>query len=134
MKYWRGYITAAVFAAVTWALTAFAKGHEALVDMIYPYVTRMVQDFMAEWSGGIDFCVWQLVVMLLGVLLIATVVLMILMKWNFVQWLGWVTATASFLYMLHTGIYGLNSCLLSIIFPFRFYSIHSCKFYHISGL
>ena len=108
MKYWRGYITAAVFAAVTWALTAFAKGHEALIDMIYPYVTRMVQDFMAEWSSGIDFCVWQLIVMLLGVLLIASVVLMILMKWNFVQWLGWVTATASFLYMLHTGVYGLN--------------------------
>ena len=108
MKYWRGYITAAVFAAVTWALTSFAKGHETLVDMIYPYVTRMAQDFLADWSAGVDFCVWQVIVMLLGVLLIATVVLMIVLKWNFFQWLGWVTATASLLYMLHTGVYGLN--------------------------
>jgi len=108
LKYWRGYITAAVFAAVTWALTSFAKGHETLVDMIYPYVTRMAQDFLADWSAGVDFCVWQVIVMLLGVLLIATVVLMIVLKWNFFQWLGWVTATASLLYMLHTGVYGLN--------------------------
>ena len=108
MKYWRGYITAAAFAAVTWVLMSFAEGHQALVDMVYPYVTRMVQDSLAAWSSGVDFCVWQLIVMLLGVLLIATVVLTVVLKWNFFQWLGWVAAAASFLLMLHTGIYGLN--------------------------
>ena len=114
MKYWRGYITAAVFAAVTWALTTFAKSHEALVDMVYPYVTRLAQDFLAGWCGGVDFCVWQLIVMLLGVLLVATRVLMIVLKWNFVQWLGWVTACASLVFFLHTATYGLNSYAGSI--------------------
>ena len=33
---------------------------------------------------------------------------MITLKWNFVQWLGWVLAGASCIWLLHTGIYGLN--------------------------
>lgn len=108
MKYWRGYITAAVFAAVTWILMEFAKTHTSLIDMVYPYVTRMVQDFLAQWCSGVDFCVWQLIVMLLGVLLLASIVLTFVLKWNLFQWLGWVLASASLLFMLHTGVYGLN--------------------------
>ena len=41
MKYWRGYLTAAILAAATWSLREFAAGHTALVDLIYPYVTRI---------------------------------------------------------------------------------------------
>ena len=36
LKYWRGYLVAALLAALTWALTEFAKAHTTLVDMIYP--------------------------------------------------------------------------------------------------
>jgi len=108
LKYWRGYIVAAILAAVTWALTAFSESHTALVDMVYPYLSRIIQDFLAQWSSGVDFCLWQVLAVLLGVLLLTTVVLMIVLKWNFVQWLGWVTATASALVMLHVGVYGLN--------------------------
>lgn len=108
MKYWRGYIAAGVFAAVSWALASFSKSHTALVDMVYPYLSRLVQDFLSQWSSGVDFCLWQLLVILLGVLLVTTVVLMIVLKWNFFQWLGWVLATASALVMLHVGMYGLN--------------------------
>lgn len=108
MKYWRGYLTAAALAAVTWALTAFSKSHTALVDMVYPYLSRIVQDFLSNWSSGVDFCLWQVLAVLLVVLLLTTVVLMIVLKWNFVQWLGWVTAVATALVTLHVGIYGLN--------------------------
>ena len=108
MKYWRGYLVAAVFAAVTWVLTTFGETHKALVDMIYPYVTRLIQDFLAGWCSGVDFCVWQLVVVLLGVLLLASIVVMIILKWNLFQWLGWVLSCVSLVYMLHVGVYGLN--------------------------
>ena len=108
MKYWRGYIAAALFAALTWALMSFSKAHSVLVDMVYPYVTRLIQTSLSGWVSGADFCLWQLIVVLLGVVLLATVVLMVIFRWNFVQWLGWVLAGASFLFMLHTGIYGLN--------------------------
>ena len=108
MKYWRGYLTAAIFALVSWALLQLAGKFTKLVDMVFPYVTRTVQGFLATWSGGVDILVWQIVVVLLVVILLATVVLMILFRWNFVQWLGWVLAGASFLYFLHTGLYGLN--------------------------
>ena len=109
MKYWRGYITAAIFAAVTWGLHEFAKAHGTLVDMIYPYVTRLIQSFLAGWCSGVEFCLWQVLAVLLVVLLLASIVVMIVLRWNFFQWLGWVLASASFLIMLHTGIYGLNS-------------------------
>ena len=109
MKYWRGYIVAALVAVFTGALMLFAEAHTVLVDMIYPYLTRMIQNYLTFWSSGFDFCLWQLLAVLLVVLAIATVVLMILFKWNFFQWLGWVLACVSVGFCLHTGIYGLNT-------------------------
>lgn len=108
MKYWRGYLTAAIFALVSWGLLKLAEKFTTLVDMVFPYVTRTIQGFLSAWSGGVDVLVWQVVVVLLVVGLLATVVLMIIFKWNFVQWLGWVLAGASMIYFLHTGLYGLN--------------------------
>lgn len=108
MKYWRGYLVAAILAAITWALVQFAQAHSILVDMVYPYMTRLIVTSMAEWTGGVAFCVWQ--VLLVGMVLagIATIVLMIWRKWSFVQWLGWVLAAISCVVMLYTGLYGLN--------------------------
>ena len=109
LKYWRGYITAAIFAVVTLGLREFAKTHQTLVDMVYPYISRLIQTYLAGWCSGVDFCLWQVIAVLLVVLLLASVVVMIVLRWNFFQWLGWVLASASLLIMLHTGIYGLNS-------------------------
>ena len=108
MKYWRGYIAAALFVALTVALMTFSKAHTVLVDMIYPYVSRLIQTSLSGWVSGADFCLWQVLVVLLGAAVLATVVLMIIFRWNFVQWLGWVLAGASLLFLLHTGVYGLN--------------------------
>ena len=109
MKYWRGYITAALFLALTLALQGFADKYSRLVDMVYPYVSRMIQTILADWSAGFDFCMWQVLIVVLAVLVIASIVLMVLLRWNFVQWLGWILACASILFCLHTGIYGLNT-------------------------
>ena len=109
MKYWRGYLVAVIFGFFTWGLTEFAKSHEALVDMIWPYITRSYQAFMADWTGGVTFCLWQLIAVLLVVLLAASVVLMIILRWNLVQWTGWVVAIASMVFFVHTGVYGLNT-------------------------
>ena len=109
MKYWRGYIAAAIFAALTIALMTFAEAHSALVDMIYPYTTRLIQTSLATWTAGADFCLWQLLVVVLGVVALASIVIMIILRWNFFQWMGWVLAICSFVFMMHTGIYGLNT-------------------------
>ena len=114
MKYWRGYLTAGIIAFFSWMLITFAKSHAKLVDVIYPYVTRMAQGFLAEWSSGVDFCVWQLVALILVVLILTTVVLMVVFRWNPIQWFGWITAVASLLFFLHTALYGLNSYAGSI--------------------
>jgi len=108
LKYWRGYLTAFIFAVITWALMQFGQNFTALVDMVYPYVIRTLQNMLAQWSGGVDFVVWQTVVMALIIVGLASAVLMIVLKWNPIQWFGWVLAAASCLYMLHTLVFGLN--------------------------
>ena len=108
MKYWRGYLVAALLAACTWGFREFAKTHSKLVDMIYPYVTRMIQNFMAGWSSGVDFCVWQAILLALVAVAVASIVLMIIFKWNPIQWFGWIVAAAALIVLLHTGIFGMN--------------------------
>ena len=108
MKYWRGYLVAAILAAITWALTELAKRFTTLVDMVYPYLSRTVLTILSDWTGTVGFTVWQVGVVLLLVGLLATVVLMIVLRWNFVQWLGWVLSGAVLIACLHTGVYGLN--------------------------
>ncbi len=108
MKYWRGYLLAAIVAAITFGLTLLAKRFSALVDMVFPFLTREVQTFLASWTGGVDFPVWQVLLILLLVVLLATIVLMIVMRWSFVRWLGWVLAVVSIFWFLHTGLYGVN--------------------------
>lgn len=108
MKYWSGYVTAAIFAAITWALMNIGARFTELVDMVYPYVMRTLQIMLAEWSGGVDFVLWQVIVVALAVIVLASVVLMIVLKGNLVQWGGWVLAAVSAVFMLHTLTYGLN--------------------------
>ena len=108
MKYWRGYLTAAIIGFFSWALIEFAKAHSALIDMVYPYVTRMLQTVLAEWSSDAAFCLWQFFAIALVVGILTTIVLAIVLRWNIIQLVGWYTALASLLFFLHTGIYGLN--------------------------
>ena len=108
MRYWRGYLIAAIVGLITLGLTLLAQQYSQLVDAFYPFLTREVQTVLAGWSGTVEVTVWQVAAMLLILGLLLTVVLMIALKWNFFQWLGWVLAGASMIWMLHTGIYGLN--------------------------
>ena len=108
MKYWRGYLIAAIIAAITTVITRLASTYSDLVDMVYPYLTRTVQTFLAEWSSGLDFCVWQVSVVVLVLIALVSVVLMIVLRWNPIQWLGWVLAGIASIWLLSIGIYGLN--------------------------
>lgn len=108
MKYWIGYLVAAIFAVITWAFTQFAKAHTILVDMIYPYMSRLIMTNLAQYNNG-SSCVWQTLLILAVLALVATVVLMIVFRWNFFRWLGWVTAAVSCVIMVNTCIYGLNA-------------------------
>ncbi len=109
MKYWRGYLVAAILAACSWGVVEFAKANSVLVDMIYPFASRMIQDGLAGWSSGVNFCLWQLLLLLFVVAVLVTVVLLVVLKWNPIQWFGWVLAAVSVVFMLHTGLYGLNN-------------------------
>jgi len=108
LKYWRGYLTAAIIGFFSWALIEFAKAHSALVDMVYPYVTRMLQTLLAQWSSEVSFCLWQFFAIALVIGVLTTIVLAIVLRWNVIQVVGWYTAAASLIFFLHTAFYGLN--------------------------
>lgn len=108
MKYWRGYLVAGIFAAITWALVEFAKAHSVLVDMIYPYMARLISTSLTQFTSGMSLCLWQILLIVLVLLGIGTIVLMIRFKWNVVQWIGWVTALVSLITLLNVGLFDLN--------------------------
>ena len=108
MKYWAGYITALILGAITWALGQIASRYSTLVDMIYPYVARTIQDALAAWSGSVDFCLWQLALLLIIIVCIAALVMVFTLHWNPIRLAGWVLAGVSFLVLLHTALFGLN--------------------------
>lgn len=108
MKYWRGYLFAGILFACNWALESFAKGHTVLMDMIYPYMTRMMQSFLADWSGGVSFCLWQALLLVIVAVVIGSLVLVIIFKWNPIRWFGWVCAGVALVTLLNTGLFGLN--------------------------
>ncbi len=108
MKYWRGFLVAIILTSLTWGLVQFAADHANLVDMIYPYMTRLIQGFLSAWSADVTYCLWQLLLLVFGVILLAGLVLMIIMRLNPIQLIGWVCAGVSLFFLLHTGLYGLN--------------------------
>lgn len=131
MKYWRGYLVAGIVALCTWALNQFAAAHSELIDMVYPYITRIVMDYLADWSAGISACLWQIVLIFFIVLVLASAVLMIVFRWNPIQWLGWVLTAVSVIGLLNTGLYGLNqhsgSLAEDIRLELRDYSVGSLE-------
>ena len=108
MKMLRGYIAAAIIGALAWVLTQFGERFTTLVDMIYPYVIRTMQGFLATWSGTVDMLIWQVLAVALGVVALGGLVVVIVMKWNPISWGGWVLAAVSLVWLLHTAMFGLN--------------------------
>ena len=90
MKYWFGYLTAAIFGAITWVLLQFGEKFTNLVDMVYPYVIRNVQNYLAQWTSIVDYPVWQVLAIVLLVLILASLTLVVILKRNLIQWAGWV--------------------------------------------
>ena len=108
MKYWFGYLTAGIFAAITWVLLQFGQKYTTLVDMVYPYVIRNVQNYLAQWTSIVAYPIWQLLAITLLVVILATLVLTVILKRNLIQWAGWVLAVFAAIFMLHTLLWGLS--------------------------
>jgi len=47
LKYWWGYLIAALFGGFSWAITRLGEKYTDLVDMVYPYVTREIQTLLS---------------------------------------------------------------------------------------
>lgn len=109
LKYWRGYLIAGIITLFSWGLTAFAKTHVDLIDMVYPYIDRIIMDYLAAWSADFAGCLWQTLLIFGVVLFVASIVLMFVLRWNPVQWFGWVLAIFYGVSFLNTGVYGLNA-------------------------
>ena len=108
MKYWFGYLVAAIIGAITWVLMQFGQRFSTLVDMVYPYVIRTLQGVLAQWSGSVDFLLWQLLAVVLAVVVLASLVAVLAAKKSLIAWGGWVLSACALVYLLHTAFWGLN--------------------------
>lgn len=109
MKNWRGYLAAVIFAAITWGFVHFAQTHPVMIDMVYPYLTRVYSSSVATWASGTAACIWQVLLILFIAAIIASGILMVILRWKLVQWLGWVLAAVMGVSMLTTVSYSLNA-------------------------
>jgi hypothetical protein len=114
LKYWRGYLIAGILAVCTWAITQFAASHALLLDMVYPYMIRVVVPSLTQWTANVSFCMWQMLLLFAIAGILASVVLMLVFRWNPIQWFGWVMAVVSLFSLLNTGILGLGQYNSSI--------------------
>lgn len=108
MKNLRGIIVAAVFGVLTWLLQQLAHHYSLLLDLAYPFASKTIQELLGSWTSKVDFCVWQVILAVFLVAVVVSIGLMILFRWNFFRWLGWVLAPVSIVYFLFTGLWGLN--------------------------
>lgn len=108
MKYWRGFLVALIFVAISLAATWFASSHMALVDMVYPYMTRLIISTITDWSSGFSGCLWQIGLVILVLLSIGGIVATILLKRNPIPLIGWILAVACGISMCSNLLYGLN--------------------------
>ncbi len=108
MKYWRGFLVAGILGACTWALLEFAKTHTVLIDMVFPYISRMICSSAAQWSASVSFCLWQVLLVGIGVGVLAFIALAVALRWNIIQVTGWITAVVSLVVLFNTGIFGMN--------------------------
>ena len=108
MKYWFGYLVAVIIGALTWVLQQFGQRFSTLIDMVYPYVIRTLQNILAGWSGTVDFLLWQLLAVALAVIILASLVVVIVTRRSVIGWGGWVLSAFSLVYLLHTLLWGLN--------------------------
>ena len=103
MKYWFGYLVAAIIACLTWVLMQFGERFSTLVDMVYPYVIRTLQGILAQWSGSVDFLLWQLLAVVLAVVLLASLVAVLAAKKNVLAWGGWALSAENRAWRQRTG-------------------------------
>ncbi len=110
MKQLRGFLVAGILGAITLALTQFAKNHWVLIDMVYPYISRMIQTYLSgRHSGGGQL--WQTGLVIIVLALIAGAVYLVLRKKKIMTWVncvGWLLAGVMTVNLFSVGIYGLN--------------------------
>ena len=109
MKYWRGYLIAAILALATLAVNQLAATYRPLMDMVYPYMIRMLLPEVTAWSNSVNFCLWQALLLFVVGGIVLSIVLMILLRWNPVQWFGWVLALSTLFSLVNTGIFGIGN-------------------------
>lgn len=107
MKITRNVLLTATFFVLAGLLVLAADKYYNLLFLFYPSLTREIQGYLATWSGGFDFVVWQRIILILLGLIAVTLIICILRKKNILNWLfGWtaVGAIGVFLFMVIWGV------------------------------
>ncbi len=101
-------ILAAVFLVLTGLLIAVASSSPAVFFAFYTPISRQALDFLSGLTGPLPFPLWQVLLVLLALLLVYSLVRCFARKKGFLCWLAGVAATASFLLLAFTALWGVN--------------------------
>ncbi len=108
MRNLRGILVAAVFALLTLILVWVADQFDILMGMAYPFMSKTALELVGAWTSRFTFNLWQVAIAVYGVVVLATLGLAILFRWNLLRWLGAVLVPVSIAIFLNTGLWGLN--------------------------
>lgn len=109
MRNFRGIIVAAVFLGLTWLLTKLGAVYHQLIGMAYPFASKTYMELIGGITGKTDLVVWEVIVAIFFVAVVVSFGMMILFRWNFFRWLGWVLAPAAAAVFLWYCFWGLNN-------------------------
>lgn len=107
MRITRRVLLTATFLLLTGMLVLAADKYYELLFLFYPSLSREIQGYLATWSAGIDFIIWQRAVLILLCLVVLSLIVCILRRKNVLGWLfGWTTVASIgiFLFMLVWGV------------------------------
>lgn len=108
MRNLRGLIISAVFVLLTLILRWAGDHFGMLMGMVYPFFSKTAVELLASLTAPLDFCLWQVALVVYGVVVAVSFGLVILFRGNLLRWLGAVLVPVTLVAFLHTGLWGLN--------------------------
>ncbi|MEA4964202.1 MAG: DUF3810 domain-containing protein [Oscillospiraceae bacterium] len=102
------FIASAVILVLTGLMMAAAKYLPQLVFPAYRNFSRSVISAMSSVTGALPFALWEILLVLLGLLLLYSIIHTIFEKKRFLTWLSGVVLALSVLVFLFVGLWGLN--------------------------
>lgn len=108
MKTIRRFVFTAVFLVAAFLMVHAARANSDFFYMLFPAITREIQGVLSAITQGLDYVLWQRLLLVLLLWAVVSLILDIILQENLLRWVSGVTVTVSFLLCLYVLMGGLN--------------------------